>query len=47
MGLLCSIPLLVLEHGIQQFFEQDTHFGSSELSSFNGPTRAPNAFIST
>jgi hypothetical protein len=41
VGLFCSLPLLVLELGIRQFFEQEMHFRSSELSPFSSPTRAP------
>jgi hypothetical protein len=45
VGLLCSLPLLVLDLGIQRFFEQEMHFGSSELSPFSGLAGAPNTFI--
>jgi hypothetical protein len=45
MGLLCSLPLLVVELGIQRFFEQEIHIGSPELSSFNSPAKAPDTFV--
>jgi hypothetical protein len=45
MGLPYSLPLHVVALGIRWFFEQETHFGSIELSPFSGPARAPDAFI--
>jgi hypothetical protein len=45
MGLLYSLQLLVLELEIQRLFEQEKHFGSSELLPFSDPARVPDAFI--